>query len=134
MPNNEYLKLFNARVIVLETLGGPLPIHPKLVTAKLVLMGLMGTDLECLKPNHQYKKAVISAQNEYLALFAISGANITRFSSLKDKLENESLLGHSNYPKNQAEFLHIMNKYKPEVARIQRNHQKNTEDLAFIQA
>ena len=75
MPNNKYLKLFNAQVIVFETLGGPLPIHPKLVTTKLVLMGLTGTDLECPKPN-QYKKAVISAQKEYLALPALSNANV----------------------------------------------------------
>ena len=31
MPNNEYLKLYNTRVTVLETLGGTLPIHPKLI-------------------------------------------------------------------------------------------------------
>ena len=28
MPNGEYLKLFNSQVMVLETLGGPLTIHP----------------------------------------------------------------------------------------------------------
>ena len=34
MPNDEYFKLSNARVTVLEILGGPLPIHLKLVIAK----------------------------------------------------------------------------------------------------
>ena len=43
-------------------------------------------------------------------------------------------MGDDNYPEDQAKLLHIMNKYKPEVARIQRNHQTNTEDLAFVQA
>ena len=53
---------------------------------------------------------------------------------MRDKLENASLFGDDNYPKDQAELLHIMNKYKPEIARIQRNQQNNTEKLAFIQA
>ena len=79
-------------------------------------------------------KAVKEAQKEYLALLALSGANATRFSGLRDKLENASLFGDDNYPKDQAELLHIMNKYKPEIARIQRNQQHNTEELAFIQA
>ena len=57
-----------------------------------------------------------------------------RFGGLKDKLENESLSGYDNYPKDQAELLHIMNKYKTEVARVQQNHKKNTEGLAFVQA
>ena len=39
MPNNEYIKLSNSRVTVLETLGVPLPIHSKLINAKLELMG-----------------------------------------------------------------------------------------------
>ena len=73
------------------------------------------------KPS-KYKKAVISAQKEYLALLILSDVNGTRFGSLKDKLENESHFGHDNYPKDQAELLHIMNKYTPEVARIQQNH------------
>ena len=51
----------------------------------------------------------------------LSGVNATRFGGLRDKLENASLFGDDNYPKDQAELLHIMNKYKPEVARIQRN-------------
>ena len=67
-------------------------------------------------------------------MLALSGANATRFGGLHNKLENESLFGNDNYPKDQAELLHIMNKYKPEVARIVRNQQKNTEELAFIQA
>ena len=60
----------------MKTLGGPLPIHPKLVTTKLVLMGLMESNLECPKPNI-YKKAVISTQKEYLAWLALSGVNGT---------------------------------------------------------
>ena len=75
----------------MKTLGGPLPIHSKLVTTKLVLMGLMGTDLECPKPN-LYQKAVISAQKEYLALLLLSGANGTRFGGLKDKLKKRVFL------------------------------------------
>ena len=63
MPNDEYLKLFNAQVTALGTLGGPLQIHLQLVTKKLVLMGLTGTDRECLKPD-LYEKAAISAQKE----------------------------------------------------------------------
>ena len=50
VPNDKYVKLFNSRATVLETLGGPLPIHPKLVHAKLVLIGLKGQDLDNPKP------------------------------------------------------------------------------------
>ena len=85
----------------MKILGVPLPIHTKLVRAKLVLMGLTRSDLETLKPN-LYEKAVISAQKEYLALLTLSGANSPRFSGLKDKLDNESLFGHDNCPKNQV--------------------------------
>ena len=46
MPNDEYLKLFNARVTVLENLGGQLPIHEALVIAKLKTMGVSPEDLE----------------------------------------------------------------------------------------
>ena len=73
------------------------------------------------KPD-KYEEAVISAQKEYLAFPVLSGANGTRFGGLKDKPENKSLLGHDNYPKDKAELLHIMNKYKPEVAHIQCYH------------
>ena len=64
-----------------------------------------------------YMKALKSAQKEYLALLKLSGENATRFGGLWDKLENESLFGNDNYPKDQAELLQIMNMYKPEVAR-----------------
>ena len=60
--------------------------------------------------------------------------NNAKFGGLKDKLENESLFGHDNYPKDQAELLHIMNKYTSEVTQTQRIRQKNTDDAAFIQA
>ena len=133
MANAEYIKLFNARVTVLETLGGRLPVHEALVIVKLKAMGLSSGDEE--KPDDKMcAKAFESAQKEYLALLTLSGANGARFGGLRDKLENESLFGNDNYPKDQAELLHIMNKYKPEIARIQRNPQKNTEELAFIQA
>ena len=79
-------------------------------------------------------KAIKIAQKEYLALLALSRANATLFGGLQDKLENESLFGNDNYLKDQAELLHIMDKYKPEIARVVRNPQKNTEELAFIQA
>ena len=131
VANGEYIKIFNSCVIVLDTLGGPLPIHPKLVDAKLVLLGYK--DPDNLK-QIMSEKAILSAWKEYFALLALSGANRTQFGGLKDKLENKSLLGHDNYPEDQAELLHIMNKYKPEVATIQRIHQKNTDGMAFIQA
>ena len=67
-------------------------------------------------------------------MLELSSANGTKFGGLKDKLENESLFGHDNYPKDQAELLHIMNTYKPKVIRIQRIHQENTVGVAFIQA
>ena len=60
-----------------------------------------------------YAKSVNSAQKKYPAFLVLSGANMTRFGELRDKLENESLFGNDNYPKAQAELLHIMNKYKP---------------------
>ena len=131
MPNNEYLKLFNAQVTVLETLGGPLPIHPALVIKKLGTLGVTGSDIENPDPD-LYTKAVNCAQKEYPALLTLSGANVTEFGGLRDKPENESLSGNNNYPKDQTELLHIMDKYKPEVARIVQNQQKNTEELAFI--
>ena len=71
-----------------------------------------------------YSKAVKDAQKEYLALLALSGANATRFGELRDKLENESLFRNDDYPKDQAKLLHVMNKYKPEIARIGQNSQK----------
>ena len=60
MPNNKYLKIFNARDTVLDTLGGPLPIHTALVIAKLGTLGLTGSDIENPDPN-LYAKAVNSA-------------------------------------------------------------------------
>ena len=41
VANGDYTKLFNSPVMVLEILGGPLPIHPKLVNRKLVLLGCL---------------------------------------------------------------------------------------------
>ena len=67
-------------------------------------------------------------------MLALSGVNATRFGGLQNKLGNESIFGNCNYPKDQAELLHIMNKRKPEIAHIVRNQQKNTKELAFIQA
>ena len=85
VPNGEHIKFFTSCVTVLDTLQGPLPIHLKLVNAKLVLMGCNRNDLENLKP-HLYKKVILGAQKEYLALLALSGANNTKFGGLKDKL------------------------------------------------
>ena len=68
--------------------------------------------------------SVKDAQKEYLALLALSGANATCFDELRDKLENESLFRNDDYPKDQAKLLHVMNKYKPEIARIGQNSQK----------
>ena len=76
MPNDEYLKHFNTRFTVLETLGGPLQIHPALVIEKLGTPGMMGSDIENPDPN-LYAKVVNSAQKEYLALLVLSGANVT---------------------------------------------------------
>ena len=139
VQNKEYLKLFNARVTVLETLGGTIPVNEALILEKIKKQGFTSEDLENATkriPDRDdvMAKAVKEAQKEYLALLALSGANATRFGGLRDKLENASLFGDNNYPKDQAELLHIMNKYKPEVARIQRNQQNNTEELAFVQA
>ena len=78
-------------------------------------------------------KVVLSARKESLALLALSGVNGKKIGGLKDKLKNESLFGHDNYLKDQANLLHSMNKYKPEVARIQILNQKK-EGVAFIQA
>ena len=44
VANDEYLKLFGSRVTALETLGGDLPIPPKLISVNLVGMGC--SDLE----------------------------------------------------------------------------------------
>ena len=46
LPKDEYLKLFNARVTVLETLGGQLPMHEALVISKLTAMGVSPEDME----------------------------------------------------------------------------------------
>ena len=115
---------------MLETLGGPLLIDLKLIKAKLELLGRK--DLESSKPIED-NNAVLGACKEYSAFLALSGANGTKFGGLKDKLENKSLFGNDNYPKDQAKLLHIMNKYKPKVARIQRINHKNAEGVAFIQ-
>ena len=87
MPNDEYLKLFNAKVVVLETLGSRLPIHEALVLAKLETMGISAGDLENPEERpkqEQYMKVLESAQKEYLALLTLSGANATRFGGLRD--------------------------------------------------
>ena len=81
-PNDEYIKLFNARVTVLTTLGGHLLIHKALVLAKLETMGISAGDLE--NPEERpdqatYVNALESAQKEYLALLTLSGANAARF-------------------------------------------------------
>ena len=60
MLNDKQIKLFNSHVTALETLGGLLPIHPKLVNAKLVLVGCSGNDFEKPKPS-MYAKAILSA-------------------------------------------------------------------------
>ena len=60
----------------METLGGPLPIHPALVITKLGTLGVMGSYIENPDPD-LYAKAVNSAQKEYLTLLALSGANMT---------------------------------------------------------
>ena len=74
MANDEHLKLFNARVTVLETLGSRLPVHEALVMAKLKGMGVSSEDEE--KPSDEIlAKAFESAQKEYLALLSLSGAN-----------------------------------------------------------
>ena len=78
--------------------------------------------------------AIKAAWKEYLACPVLGGTNDTKFGSLKNKLESKNLLGHDNYPKDQLELLNILNKYKPEVTRIQQIHQKNTEGVTFIQA
>ena len=82
VSNDEYLKLFNARVTVLETLGGRLPMQEALVIVKLKTMGVSAGDLG--KPEERpdrelYMKAFESAQKEYLALLVLSGANATQF-------------------------------------------------------
>ena len=101
-----------------------------MIKAKLKLLGWK--DLENPKPS-VYENTELSARKEYLSLLALSGVNGTTFGGLKDKLENESLFGHDNYLKDQAEFLHIMKKYKAGLAKIQRINQ-NMGGLAFIQA
>ena len=86
---------------MLETLGGPLPIHPELINAKLLLMDCKWNDLENPKPS-MYSKTVVSAQKEYLTLLTLSDVNGKKSGGLKDKLENESLFGHDSYPEDQA--------------------------------
>ena len=111
MLNDKCLKLFNARVTILETLGGPLPVHPALVIVKVGTLGVTGSDIEHPNPD-LYDKAVNSAERGNLALLVLSGANVTQFGGLRDKIENKSLFGNDNYPKDQAELINIMNKYR----------------------
>ena len=83
------------------------------VNTKLELMGCK--DFENLKPTI-YDNVVLSAQKEYLAFLTLSGANGKKFGGLKDQLENQSLFGHDNYPKD--------HKYKSLVAMIERFNRK----------
>ena len=84
MPNDEYLKPFNASVNVSETLGGTLPVHKVLVLEKIKKQGFSQEDLNNVVElipdcDDVYSKAVKDAQKEYLALLALSGANRTCF-------------------------------------------------------
>ena len=69
ISNDKSLKLFNLRDTVLETLGGHLPIHPKLINKKLV--GMSCSDLENPNPSMLGKATTEAAWKEYLsALFS----------------------------------------------------------------
>ena len=109
ITNDDYLKLFDSQVTVLETFGGGVPKHPLLVKHKSVVAGVRDPNYSLGSYQKRLEKSVVE---DYPACPMMSGAHSGLYLSLKNKLENSMLLGSDNYPKSREELLQVLNHYK----------------------
>ena len=124
---DEYFKLFNSHVTVLETFAGEFPLRPFLVTAKLKKMGICDPDNA---DADERAAAVSTVREEYLTCLCLSGADRERYSGLKEELANGSLFEKDLYPKSRESLLSMMTNFKCAPASIKTKHgRQNTTSI-----
>ena len=97
------------------TLGGELPLHPVLITVKLMEMGCSDPENPRTDEDKEAQELVLKY---YLTMLALGGVNKQIFQGMKDCPENSLLFGQELYPKTWEQLLNRMNNFKPEVVKV----------------
>jgi hypothetical protein len=108
VTNSHYFEHFNALVDTVLSYGSIIGHSKALVNSELVKME---TDRENAT-NDQKAKALGLAQESYLAMMMLNGANYFRFSELREELDNDFAKGHDTYPSNRNAVLRLLNSRK----------------------
>ena len=91
MTNSQYLERFSNHVETIEACGVPIGYSVAMVEAELAELN-PPKDIASSTPD-EYNEAIQGAKDKYLAAAFIAGADINRFGTMLETLENDYLRG-----------------------------------------
>jgi len=105
VTNSQYFEHFNALVDTALSYGSSIGHSRALVTAELTKMGVSRDDAT----SEQKSKAMELAQEAYLSMLMLDGANYYKFKALREELDNDYAKGTDTYPTNRNAVLRLLN-------------------------
>ena len=112
-----YLETFQNTVDVVEHSGGQLGLDPGTIKAILEEKNLNLDDMD----DNEIKSLHKEAQEKYLAVAFVLGADRARYGRLIEDLENSYLQGQNNYPTTVTAAYHLLTNWKQDPRNIVRN-------------
>eukprot|EP00804_Cyclotella_cryptica_P007796 CCRYP_001377-RA/>CCRYP_001377-RA protein AED:0.71 eAED:0.39 QI:0/0/0/0.66/0/0/3/0/576 len=122
--NSQYFEHFNAMVDTALNYGSSIGHSRALVSAELVKMGTYQENATTA----QKSKAMELAQESYLSMLMLDGANYCKFKTLWEELDNDYAKGRDTYPTNQNAVLWLLNGRKTPTFQRQHNNPSGSAD------
>eukprot|EP00804_Cyclotella_cryptica_P016582 CCRYP_020530-RA/>CCRYP_020530-RA protein AED:0.64 eAED:0.30 QI:0/-1/0/1/-1/1/1/0/420 len=129
VSNSQYFKRFNALVDTAISYWSSIGQSKALVTAELVKMG---TTRESATTSQKHK-AMELAQEAYLSMMMLDGANYFKFRELREELDNDYAKGTDTYPTNRNAVLRLLNSRKTPSYPRQANVRQSDGAMVFAQ-
>ena len=108
VSNSQYFERFNALVDTAISYGSSIG-HSKVIVN--LELAKMGTDRDNATTS-QKTKALELAQESYLTMLMLDGANYYKFKDLREELDNDFAKGTDTYPTNRNAVLQLLNSRK----------------------
>lgn len=129
VSNSQYFERFNALVDTALSYGSSIGHSRALVGAELVKMG---TTRDSATPS-QTNEAMELAQERYLSMLMLDGANYYKFKGLREELDNDYAKGTDTYPTNRNAVLRLLNSRKTPSFPPQPNVRQGDAAMMFAQ-
>ena len=129
VSNSQYFERFNALVDTALSYGSSIGHSKALVSSEL---SKMGTDRDSATPA-QKAKAMELAQESYLSMLMLDGANYYKFKDLREELDNDYAKGNDTYPTNRNAVLRLLNSRKMSTSARLPNPRGGDSAVVFAQ-